>query len=337
MKQQRHTIQPPKPVRKQRPGLDDEAESFCERIRREGGGEWFSSRAGQVIGALWYRELDKEEAQEWLDRKDDDHQRNCASAKVEQYAGEMDAGDFRHGIPMLIFDYRGRLINGQHILSGFLRSSAETIVVSVQINLHDKAYQAIDENKKRTLKDTFKWNGVDRPTEVASIVTVLHQYLAGCYDDRGYLGARNGKALATNAQGEKVRKQFPEIEQHLWKDPGTGGYSLPALRAASVILAQIDPDHHKKFFAVLIEGLHIDSPKDPVAVLRTAVLKARKSANGRGGWRHGETILRVFKAWNHSIRGESITGPLYRKGEPFQPPLGRLPVPESTRASRRLQ
>jgi hypothetical protein len=342
MNRKRQNLKPPKPARRGASSKKEEtvlaARDFLNQILRAGGASWFE-HGGVRIGAVWMQVLTRDEAQEWLNQVDEEHQRKRQDSKVRVYASEIDQNHFRAGVPVIIFDHRARLINGQHILGGFLRSSAEVIIVTVQINLGDKAYQAIDENKKRSATDTLRWNGVDRPADVARVAGILHQYIKGYYTNKGYLGARNADKLPTNAEVEAIQKHYPMIPQHLWKDPGTGGYSLPAMRAASVILAQIDPTYHQKFFTSLIEGVGIYDPKEPVAVLRAALIKAHQSANDRGGWRHGETMLRIFKAWNASVRGEALSGPLYRKGEPFQDPTDVVAaIPESTRSSaRRVQ
>jgi hypothetical protein len=335
-------MQPPQPARRVEKTKEDEtvlnqAKDFLHHIVHQGSGSWFHY-GGTIIGAVWIQVMTRELAQEWLDRVDEEHQRKRQESKVKVYANEIDQGHFRPGVPVITFDHRGRLINGQHMLGAFLRSSADEIVVTVQINLHDKAYQAIDENKKRSAGDTLRWNGVERPGEVAGVAAVLFQYFKGYYTNKGYLGARNAEKLPTNAEIEAMQKQYPEIHSHLHKDPGNGGYSLPALRAASVVLVQIDAEYHKKFFAALIDGVGINDPREPVAVLRNALLKARQSATDRGGWRHGETMLRIFKAWNCGIRGESLGGPLYRRGELFlQEPLTAFPIPEPRRSNRRVQ
>lgn len=334
MKRKQQTLEPPQPKRRSKPKEEREEQDFFAELMLANDAHWFEAE-GRRIGAVWMQLVSRDEAQEWLDRVDETHQRKRQDSKVKVYANEIDGGHYRSGVPVIVFDHHGRLVNGQHILGGFLKSSAEMIITTVQINLDDKAYQAIDENKKRSASDTLKWNGIEHPGDVARVSMVLYQYLKGYYAGKGYLSARSADKLPTNAEIEATQKRFPEIAGHLHRDPGAGGYSLPALRAASVILIQVDEKYHKKFFRALIDGVGIDDPKEPVAVLRAALQKAHLTANDRGGWRHGETMLRVFKAWNCGIRGEAISGPLYRKGELFlQDPMGAFPVPESTRNSR---
>jgi hypothetical protein len=341
MNRKPRTLEPPKPPRRgARNKVDEsvlsEARDFLNSILREGRADWFE-HGGVRIGAVWMQAVTRDVAQEWLNRVDQEHQRKRQEKRVKIYASDISADYFRAAVPMVIFDQHARLINGQHMLGALLKSNRENIILSVQINLVDKAYQAIDENRKRTARDTLRWNGVERPGEVAGVAKVLFQFLKGYYAAKGYVTAHQSSSQPTNAEVEAVQQQYPEILQHLWKDPGSGGYSIAAVRAASVVLMQIDSEHHKKFFTALIEGVGIKDSREPVAVLRAAMLKAHMTSTDRGGWRCGETMLRVFKAWNQDIRGEGFTGPLYRKGEPFQDPMGPFPVPESTRSNRRVQ
>jgi len=339
-KRARKIVPTPKPPRRSKSSEEDaalnETKDFLDSIMREGKATWFS-QSGRNIAAVWIQEISQDIAREWINRVDEEHQRNRTASTVKRYCTDILNNNYIPAIPMLIFDRLGRLINGQHILKGFIDSSTPALVITVQVNLHERAYQAPDQNKKRSVRDTLKWSGVERSGDVASVITVLFQYLKGYYSGKGYMGARAGEQLPSNAEGEALQKRFPEIQNHLWKSPsGAGGFSLPALRAASVVLANLDPELHKKFFAALISGVGITDSNEPVAVLRNAILRAHHITSGRGGWRHGETMLRVFKTWNHYVRGEAITGGLYRKGEVFQEPLGSFPVPESSRTSSRV-
>lgn len=341
MNRKREVLEPPKPPRRGAKNKDEEtvlmeARDFLNSILREGQADWYK-HGGVRIGAVWMQFVTRDVAEEWLRRVDATHQRKRSEARVKIYAADINGGYYRTAVPMVTFDHHARLINGQHMLSALLKSNEEGIILNVQINLDDKAYQAIDENRKRTARDTLRWSGVERPGEVAGVAKVLFQYLKGYYAAKGYVHAHHGGSQPTNAEVEAVQQQYPEILQHLHKDPGSGGYSLAAVRAASVVLMQIDSEHHKKFFTALIEGVGIKDSREPVAVLRAAMLKAHMTSTDRGGWRCGETMLRVFKAWNQDIRGEGFTGPLFRKGEPFQDPMGPFPVPESTRSNRRVQ
>jgi hypothetical protein len=339
-RRQQYSLEPPKPARR---GTKEEEEAplkeamdFLNSILRDGRAQWFDDD-GMRIGAVWLQKVTRDLAEEWLCRVDETHQRKRQESRVKIYASDIDEGYFRKAVPIVMFDHRARLINGQHMLGALLKSAAESIILTVQINMDNQAYQAIDENRKRTARDTLRWNGVERPGDVASVAKVLFQYLKGYCINKGYLHLHTAARQPTNAEVEATQGQYPEILSHLWKDPGSGGYSLAAVRASSVILTQIDPEHHKKFFTSLIEGIGINDSREPVAVLRSALIKAHQTRTDGGGWRCGETMLRVFKAWNHSMRKEGFNGPLYRKGEPFQDPLTSLPIPESTRSSRRVQ
>ena len=348
-KPNRRVIPTPAPPRKlKRPGDEEEtateaAKHFLDRLVRDAGAAWFRDHTGRILGSTWNQEITPEVGREWLERVDETHQRTRTEGTVKRYASDIRGNRFVPLIPMAIFDRFGRLINSQHVLKAFVDSGTPYLAVTVQVNLHEFAYQAPDQNKKRSVRDTLKWVGVDRSGDVSGVVTVLFQYLKGYYSGKGYMSARGSHQLPTNAEAEELAKQYPEIPNHLWKSPSAGGgFSLPAFRAASVILHQIDADRARKFFESLVKGLNFSDPTDPVYVLHSAIMRAHATTTDRGGWRHGETLLRIFKAWNHHLRGGGAGGGLltpqnlYRKGELFQEPQGPLPIPESPRASPRV-
>jgi hypothetical protein len=296
--------QQPSPSRTQRT-------EWLDRLDRKG------RRTKQFV-TIGLRELTHDDAREWLIRVDGDYQRTMSPMVMIRYASDMDSGDWVPGCPMIVFDGKGRLINGQHVLSAFARSKLEKLLVVWQINRHPEAYMAFDHNRKRTPKDTLKWHGVDKPKETASAATVLWQYEQGFFRGKGYRSARGGDRFPTDAQIQSVVRTHPGLDKHLWKNPFRGKcLSIGALCTASYILHNIEPAIAAKFFESLIEGINIPSTHHPVAVLRKAFLDLGEGER----MRNGETLARIFKAWNVYIRGNSISGPLLKKDETFPEPL----------------
>jgi hypothetical protein len=88
----------------------NERTEWLDRIDPEG--ERFKEMV--VIGL---KELTRDEANECLLRVHDGHQRNLGEQVAARYATDMDAGYWVPGVPVIAFDGKGRLINGQHVLA----------------------------------------------------------------------------------------------------------------------------------------------------------------------------------------------------------------------------
>lgn len=258
------------------------------------------------------REIDHDEANEWLLRVKVDFQRNLSESVVLRYATDMSEGYWIPGAQLIVFDSRGTLINGQHTLTAFVRSDLKTLAVIWEINRHPQAYMAFDHNRKRTARDTLKWNGVERPGEIQSAATALWQYENGCFAGKSYQSARS--RFPSDPQIQLTVKMHPGLGQHLWKNPFKGKeFSIGALNAASYILHCHDKKRAQDFYERLIEGTNIPSKNHPVAALRRAFMDLAPKER----MRTGDTMARIFKAWNAFTRGEEAPGQLIRKSEPF--------------------
>src|SRR5262249_18162623 len=204
----------------------------------------------QQLVTVGAREISREEANEWLLRVDDQHQRALTDSIVGRYRRDMDNDDdWVPGTNIIAFDAKSRLINGQHTLAAFAGSKLEKLFVVWEINRHPKAYMGFDHNKKRTPADTLKWSGHERPTEKAACATVLWQYESGFFSGKAFRGARAGEMFPTDAQIQRTVKMHPGIENHLWKNPFRGKcFSVGAMNAASYIFHNIDPKLAAEFF-----------------------------------------------------------------------------------------
>lgn len=298
---------PPRPAR-QEPERAERTE-WLDRLDPKG------ERHNQMV-VVGLCEITKDEANDWLSRVDPNYQRSMSQMVALRYSADMDAGDWVDGAQLLCFDKRGRLINGQHVLVAFIRSGTDTLQVTWQINKHPKAYMAFDHNRKRSAADTLKWNGVDKPKETESVARVLWQYEKGFFAGKSYWSARSGAVWPSDGQIQTVVKAHPGLDRHLWKSPFKGKcFSVGAMRAASYILHGIEPDRAVEFFESLIEGIKIPSSSHPIAVLRRAFMNMEAGER----MRNGETLARIFKAWNSYVSG--AVGASLKKDESFPDPL----------------
>ena len=89
------------------------------------------------------RELTRDEANEWLLRVDDAHQRNLSDGPAERYCRDMNhEDDWIEGTNIMAFDLKGRLINGQHTLTAFVRSNLKKLLVVWGIYRHPREHDS---------------------------------------------------------------------------------------------------------------------------------------------------------------------------------------------------
>lgn len=268
---------------------------------------------GQVT--VGQKEIDKDEANEWLLRVKVDFQRSVSDSVVQRYVGDMNEGHWVAGAQLIVFDSRANLINGQHTLTAFVRSNLKTLPVIWQINRHPQAYMAFDHNRKRTPRDTLKWNGVERPGEIQSMATAIWAYEHGSFAGKSYQYYRS--AAPSDSQVQVTVKMHPGLNQHLWKNPFRGKeFSIGGLNAASYILHCLDEKLAMDFFRRFIEGVNLPSRQHPIAALRRSFMDLERER-----LRAGETMARIFKAWNAFVRGEEVAGKLLAKNESFPEPI----------------
>lgn len=268
----------------------------------------------QQLVTIGQKEIDRDEANEWLLRVKVDHQRSLAETVVERYRADMDAGDWIPGTQMVVFDGKGTLVNGQHTLAAFARSSLKKLQVIWQINRDPRAYMGFDHNRKRTARDTAKWNGIEKPGEVVAAATALWAYENDRFKDRLYRTYRS--ASPTDAQVQQTIKMHPGLDQHLWKNPFPGSeLAMGGFNAASYILDCLDEKRAGDFYERLSDGVRLPTKNHPVNVLRRyfTSLEARIRA--------GETMAPIFKSWNAFVRDEEVPGRLLRKDEAFPIPI----------------
>src|SRR5262245_14369159 len=148
---------------------------------------------------VFYYAIDREEAAEWFQFCDPNHQRSRAKGRVDRLFGDMKDGFWQKWVPLVAFDKKGRLINGQHVLAAFLKSDLKEIVVKLEVGLPEEAIFAFDKTRKRSLADDLKIEGVQRSGEMGKIAQALWQYESGKFQGLKYWSARGGESFASDA------------------------------------------------------------------------------------------------------------------------------------------
>lgn len=275
--------------------------------------------------------IGKEEAQKLLDRVFEGHQRPISESQVRRLLRDMDATPTRYigAVGRIVVDGKNRLIDGQKVLTAFLRSKLKKLEVTYIFNPYENAYLAYDHGEKRTPNQDMKWAGKEPVSEPA---VVIFQFEKGCYAGTAYTAARSAEDYPTSSELMEVEKMHPGIAAHMHKPPSIfrgRGIPMGALHASSYILHQYDRERAKNFFTSLFEGTDITA-KSPIKVLRESL----EERLGKKRLRNGEAVAWVFKAWNACLSNQILAKPILRQGEPF-PEL--IPAPELPPRKGRVQ
>jgi len=100
------------------------------------------------------------------------HNRPLVQSRVERYARDMRAGQWRVNGDAVRFDINGILIDGQHRLWAVTESGV-TLKMLVVRGLEPEAQDTIDQGKPRSIKEVFHLGGIENSRLVAPILLTI--------------------------------------------------------------------------------------------------------------------------------------------------------------------
>lgn len=124
-------------------------------------------------------------------------QRGVSQTHVDQLAAEMTGGTFKANAGMVMIDWDGLLIDGQHRLHACVKANVP-LHTFIATGVDPLIFDVIDIGKKRSANDVLRGDGRDSPKELAS--------LAGAV-----LAVLNSKGRARNTVVECARKHAEDL------------------------------------------------------------------------------------------------------------------------------
>lgn len=115
-------------------------------------------------------EVGPELAEEWLKRNR--RNRRIRPERVTRYAQQMKDGEWTVSPDAIAFDYRGKLINGQHRLEAIIEAET-TAQFILAIGLEPDAFKISDVGVKRTGGDILRIEGFKNPEELAAATRLM--------------------------------------------------------------------------------------------------------------------------------------------------------------------
>jgi len=173
---------------------------------------------------------------------------------VAQYATDMREGRWHHEADSpIVFDWNGRLINGQHRLQACIK--AETpFIARVNRGVDPAAYDVMDQGFRRTAGDALTKKGVISGTNMAAAYRVVHAYRTGLLTQTSQqgnvAGLTNSQVVAGVLAEEELLHHAGLVADRVYRHTK---YNKPAVTAL-VVLA-INEGHSRQLVEEFMDGL----------------------------------------------------------------------------------
>ncbi len=254
-----------------------------------------------------YETIDAGLAQTYLDTAAPN--RNLVFRKIEQYAEMMKRGDWLMSGQGIVFDERGRLLDGQHRLHAIIRVDQPVTILVVR-NVRDIAQLVMDQGARRTPHDQIKLReGFDvQPVHVAVAKSMIRSV--------GGEGVKAREITLTDIQlldryYFKHRKAIEFAVGTYWRGAKTikGVTIAPVFAPVARAYYTNDQEILRRFIDVVVTGMAESKDEGAAVVLRNYLIAARdagKALSARAGkdrytiYKKSEVALRAF------IAGETI-------------------------------
>lgn len=202
-----------------------------------------------------------EMAREWL--RTNEGNRDLKQLKIGEYAGIMESGKWQQAHPdHILFNTKGRLINGQHRLHAQVRANV-TITYRVLRNQPERTAHTIDQPSVRTTRDSFTIS--EGQSISAKEASMLARFIAGLYVTSSSQIPYFREDLIVVFH--KYRTEIAEIAG--WFNRDVKGLSRMPVRAA-VLRAYIarpqQRDRIREFVNVLYSGQYAKFEEDAAAI-----------------------------------------------------------------------
>ena len=247
--------------------------------------------------------MDRAMALDWVDQNKNN--RKLRVSRVKQHAGAMLSGVWTPSNDMLCFDTKGRLINGQHRLEGFLLATEEdpdlTIPIGVVRGMPTKSFDNMDQVLPRSLADMFERQKKDFPVELGGSIRLLWLRLNSTSVSRGG-GLRHDVANQIIKEHSGLLDAVQTVCNLNEEQEGMLRtlVSLPYMAALLYLMRQVDEKKADQFVTLLTTGEGLGKGQ-ALHYLRNQLIK------NRGAQRkltRDAIVGLIIKTWNMFKDGE---------------------------------
>jgi hypothetical protein len=263
--------------------------------------------------------LTPERASQILEHHLHPEQRDLVPSQIRRLQGDIIANRFYFPGPVLYFDKKGRLINGQHVCHAVINTARSVLCTTIS-GADEECMKALDGHSKRTLAQQLKMRGVKNGRLVSAIIGGLALYQDGCvpaYHDGSY----STPGLLSLYEGFKT-----EIDEAGHFIAGHGAICKLTRQSYAGLLRlltyRINPLKSDMFFEQLLTGIDLKRG-NPVFALRNILLSNRLENNRAFRLRRGAELHYLIKAWNSFVNDKAVTCLKIANGEEFPRIVGQ--------------
>lgn len=234
--------------------------------------------------------------------------RRLQTTRVQSYAEAMKRGEWAMSNDAITFDVDGKLLNGQHRLSGVVESG-KTVDFLVVEGLDPKAQELMDDGAKRRFCDVLTLRGEVNTATLASAIRY-----AWLYKETGSM--RKPEVTPSKPQLLAFLEAHPGIRDAIrlgTRQSSTARLTPTIAGALYYLFAEQNAADAEEFFVKLGSGEGL-AEGDPILVLRNQLLRdAMKHSRNRNTpkYIHAAWAIKAFNAWRE---GRSIKLLVYRAG-----------------------
>lgn len=233
----------------------------------------------------------------WMAEHHDDN-RPLKKTHVTYLARAMRNGEWMLNGESVVFDWNGKIRNGQHRLSACIESglSFETVVVR---GVDPAAFATMDGGSKRTVGDHMAVMGKQHYNLLAAAVSELRRW------ERGDLGATSSEdKRVSGVEAVEVLARYPDIENSV----AIGQRCKPVMSTGIAtffhyVFSQKDRKAADEFFAAIADGVGL-SKTQAVWHLRERLITVKTDRTKYLTPRHMKAL--VIKAWNATREGRPV-------------------------------
>ena len=234
------------------------------------------------------------------------HQRNVTKSHVLHLKQAMEKDQWMMTGHPIVFDFEGRLIDGQHRLLAVIESGKSVDFLVVR-GVHSDAFKAMDRGKIRSNGNMFAIHGVENYVMVASATSGVLNYRRALKSNDGKGGSLNSYTRPTTAE---LIEEY-DANQAQYQDAVLVGNKIkrlmmPSVGAIVAALALIDAKHSNvsvlSFWESFTEGANL-SHGDPILTLKNRIME---NAASKAKLSQNLLIMISIKAWNAYVQNKSL-------------------------------
>lgn len=233
-------------------------------------------------------------AQEWLDTMGANRRLNAAHA--ERLADDMRNGDWRQTGDPVRFDRRGKLVDGQHRLTGIVMSGKAQELFVIR-GLDPQAMASIDTGKSRSFADVLSIKQLSGARKIAAAAKQIWHYEQGSM-------MTSGRAVS-HPQLQRVLKEhptLPEAVELVSQEPAIQPHAI--LSFVYCLASELHPRLAKQWLDSVQEG-EMQRKGMPAFELRLKLQRLRGGAGARTQMRGPYVAAIMIQSWNAFLDDET--------------------------------